>query len=268
MFNRGRLKLTPLHLAVIEGNAKLVAQLKDSPWRFQLESNGFNPLELAQLLGQRQCQKLLTPIHSTLVKVQFKDQPTFSLIKIKEFEQIFKIIYRPFLTFSSYQCLEELIRLCPYLLRFEDLIFSNSEHEAFYQTQLSAGAIADVFIKWINPLVGYGLFAATPLPKNLFVGEYTGRIRRIDKSCPHLNGYCFHYPTRFWSLKYFVIDSLHEGNLLRFVNHSHQSNLQPLWLVNRGILHLILITKCSIDKGMELTFDYGPDYWIRREKNH
>lgn len=124
----------------------------------------------------------------------------------------------------------------------------------------------DTFIKWINPILEYGLFTAADLPERSFIGEYTGVIRQIDKKHPDLNSYCFHYPTRFWSAKYFVIDSLHEGNASRFINHSNQPNLQPLWLVNRGVLHLIFIANQFIAKGAELTFNYGSDYWMRRKK--
>jgi uncharacterized protein len=266
MLNRMRSKASPFHKAVIEGNLELVVQLKDSEWSSLFDVNGFNPLELAQLLGLRQCQELLSNLNPIEIKVQLKDQKSPSLLSIIEFENLFKVIYRPFLTFLSYRSLEEIIHNCPYLLRFEWLMTHHDKSEAFYQAQLSIGAIADVFIKWINPVLEYGLFAAVDLLEKSFIGEYTGVVRRIDKAHPNLNAYCFHYPTRFWSLKYFVIDSLHEGNLLRFINHSDQPNLQPLWLVNRGVLHLIFIANCFITKGTELTFNYGPDYWIRRKK--
>jgi hypothetical protein len=267
MFNRKRLKAIPLHKAVIEDNIELVAQLKNSKWSSLLDENGFKPFELAQLLGLRECQELLSNSNPIEIKVQLKNQKSPSLLSSVEFEDLFKVIYRPFLTFSSYQLLKEIIRNCPYLLRFEWLMTHLDEREAFYQTQLSIGAIADTFVKWINPVLGYGLFAAVDLPEKSFIGEYTGIVRRIDRAHPNLNAYCFHYPTRFWSLKYFVIDSLHEGNLLRFINHSDQANLQPLWLVNRGVLHLIFIANCAITKGTELTFNYGGDYWIRRKKS-
>jgi len=260
------LKITPLHKAVIEGHAEWTASLKDSGWNFCRDANGFTPLELAQLLGRRECQEILSKSNSITIKVQFKDEISPLVISLEEFEKIFKLIYRPFLTFPSYKALNEVICNCPYLLRFEWLANTDNKWEALYQEQLSIGATADTFIKWINPFIGYGLFADSDLPEKSFVGEYTGAVRRIHRDRPDLNAYCFHYPTRFWSLKYFVIDSLHEGNICRFINHSNQSNLQPLWLVNRGLLHLIFITKYRIPKGTQLTFDYGSDYWLHRTR--
>lgn len=261
-----RSKITPLHQAIIDDNPRLVAELKNSQWCSQIDMNGFTPLELARLLGKRQAQELLLKTNPTTIKVQLKDEETIKNYSIPEFEKLFQITYRPFLTFPSYQTLKEVIRNCPYLMRFEWLIFSKDEAEIPYQTQLSTGSTADTFIKWINPTLRYGLFAADDLPEKSFVGEYTGMVRRVDRKHPNLNAYCFHYPTRFWSFKYFVIDSLNEGNILRFVNHSSKPNLQPLWIVNRGLLHLIFITKCYISQGTELTFDYGADYWIHRKE--
>jgi hypothetical protein len=266
MFNQERGVLTPLHQAIIEDDREQVAQLKGSKWHSYPDAHGFTPLELAQLLGRRQCQDILQHPNPTIIKVQLKGAHAPTILTISEFENNFNIVHRPFLTFPSYQTLEEVIRNCPYLLRFEQLMLSSDEREAAYQAQLSSGATADTCIQWINPVLGYGLFSATDLPENSFVGEYTGVVRGIDRQNPDLNAYCFHYPTRFWSFKYFVIDALREGNHLRFINHSDQPNLQPLWLVNRGVLHLIFVTNRFINQGTELTFNYGSDYWIRRKK--
>lgn len=266
MFYRKKGALTPLHQAVIEDDQELVAQLKTSEWRSHWDEYGFTPLELAQLLGRRKCQDILLHANARTIKVEIKGANSSAILTIPEFEKTFNIVYRFFLTFPSYSLLKEIIHNCPYLLRLEQLILSRDEREAFYQAQLSKGVIAETCIQWINPVLEYGLFAAADLPRNSFIGEYTGVVRRIDPQNPDLNAYCFHYPTRFWSFKYFVIDALHEGNHLRFINHSDQPNLQPLWLANRGVLHLIFVTNRFITKGTELTFNYGPDYWMRRKK--
>lgn len=259
--------LNPLHKAIAEDHPEIVKQLKDSEWKNQVDQYGFTSLELSQLLGHRKCEEFLQP-HPLLssFKVQFKDEISFSILNLKEFEKKFHVTYRPFLTFPSYRTLREVIRNCPYFFRFEWLFGGGSELEAHYQYQFSKGIFADTYIKWIDPQLGYGLFTAIDLPVKSFIGEYTGIVRQIDRNDSKLNGYCFHYPTRFWSTNYFVIDALHEGNLARFINHSSQPNLQPLWLVNRRLLHLVFIANQFIAKGTELTFNYGADYWLRRQK--
>lgn len=259
--------LNPLHKAIAEDRPEIVKQLKDSEWKNQVDRYGFTSLELSQLLGRRDCEELLQPKHIPLsFKVQLKDDYSISTLSLKEFENKFHLTYRPFLTFSSYHILQEVIRNCPYFFRFEWLLVGNSELEGHYQTLCLRGFFIDTYVKWINPQLGYGLFTAIDLSEKSFIGEYTGFIRRINKNDSKLNGYCFHYPTRFWSANYFVIDALQEGNLARFINHSSQPNLQPLWLVNRRVLHLVFIANQFIAKGSELTFNYGADYWLRRQK--
>ena len=226
-----------------------------------LDEFGFNPLELAQLLGRTDCRELPS------IKIQLKNRNIPQSFCVSEFEKIFNITYRPFLTFPSPQMLGDAIRNCPYLLRFFDWIAgSHDTQEALYQKQLSLGAAADTFIKWIDSVFEFGLFAGVDLPEKTYIGEYTGRVRCIDPNHPRLNAYCFHYPTKFWSRKYLVIDSQLEGNSCRFINHSNQPNIQPLWLKVKGVLHLVFIANRFIAKGAELTFDYGDDYWIHRKK--
>jgi uncharacterized protein len=257
----------PLHKAVIEDHPEIIKQLKDSDWKNQVDQHGFTSLDLARLLGRRRCEELLRQEATSFsFKVLLKGETSFSTLGLREFEKKFHLTYRPFLTFPSYQILQEVIQNCPYFFRFEWLLGSSSKLEVHYQSQLSKAVFADTYVKWTNPQLGYGLFTDVDLPEKSFIGEYTGIVRRIDKSDPKLNGYCFHYPTRFWSVNYFVIDALHEGNLARFINHSSQPNLQPLWLVNRRVLHLVFITNQFIAKGSELTFNYGADYWLRRQK--
>lgn len=257
----------PAHRAIIEDRIDLIKQLKDSPACDQLDQYGFTPLDLARFLGRRQCEEILEGKELLpSFRVQFKDQNTITTINLRDFEKKFHIAYRPSLTFPSYQTLQEVIRNCPYFFRLEWIWGGSSQLELQYQTQLSTTIFADTYVKWIHPTLGYGLFAASDIPEHSFVGEYTGMVRQVARDHPKLNGYCFHYPTRFWSANYFVIDALHEGNLARFINHSSQPNLQPLWLVNRRLLHLVLIANQSIPKGSELTFNYGADYWLHRKK--
>lgn len=220
--------LTPLHQAVIQDHPDLVRQLKKTNQENQIDKFGFTPLELAQLLGKRECENVLTaPIPHSLktFKVQFKEWSGISTINLREFEKKFHLTFRPYLTFSSYQELEKVIRNCPYFFRLEWLMGGSSQLEAHYQNQLSSGGCAATYIKWINAEYGYGLFTAEDLPEKSFVGEYTGIVRQVSRNHPKLNGYCFHYPTRFWSSNYFVIDALHEGNQTRFINHHPHPNL-------------------------------------------
>jgi hypothetical protein len=259
--------LTPLHLAVIENDVEAVTRLRNSSWIQSPDNLGFTPKELANLLGHRECQELLHSIISHVVKIQQKDEIDPKLLFINEFEKIFDVKYSSFLTFATYASLKEVVRNCPYLLRRATIAWDNHVLAERFKKQLSQGLTAKVVVKWINTDLGYGLFADEDLAPGAFIGEYTGLVRRLYRRRPDPNGYCFHYPTRFGSLKYFVIDALKEGNLLRFVNHSDRPNLLPFCAVDRGLLHTIFMTSHFVSKGKQLTIHYGDDYWIKRQKH-
>lgn len=249
--------LNPLLQAIIENDIKRVVDLKDSKWRFEKDAYGFDAEDLSELLGREEIQKILIPRKPKTIKVQLKESSEIKLMTVEEFKEVFDVTYRSFLTFASYEDLEETIKNCPWFFKYQWLFGKADEMESNYLEFALQGLKAKTLIKWIDPNIGYGLFADTDLPEKAFIGEYTGLLKRIDKKNPDANPYCFHYPTKYFSFKYFVIDALNEGNSLRFINHSDKPNLQPIWLVDKRLLHLVLIAKQPISKGTELTFNYG-----------
>lgn len=257
--------MTPLLEAVIADDLEAVKKLKNSKWRFTCDPLGFTPYELAQHLGRTQIEALFTPLSELPFKVEFQDENP-RILSREEFQEAFGVIYRPYLTFPSYDLLKEVINNCPYLLRFPSLALENYAGAARYQRRLSTGFTVPLVVKWIDEVMGWGAFAAVDLPESTFIGEYTGIVRRLHRSHPDHNGYCFHYPTKFWSWKYFTVDPLKEGNAMRFVNHSDQPNLKPYCFVERRMLHMCFLSSRKIEKGEQLFYDYGKDYWIRRKK--
>ena len=257
--------MTPLHQAVIDNDCAFVAKHLDSLWRHASDSMGFTPLELAQLLGREECLKLFRQSLPSSIKVQAPGESSESSLLLKDFENFFHLKYRSSLCFSSYRLLKQVIRECPYIMRNRWIASENYTWTQVYQQELASGILAPMAIKWIDKSIGYGAFADVDLNQGTFIGEYTGIVKRLYRKHPDHNEYCFHYPTRFWSLKYFAIDAMREGNLLRFVNHSSNPNLQPLCLIDRGLLHLVFVSNQPIAKGTELRFDYGQDFWSKRK---
>jgi len=177
------------------------------------------------------------------------------ILSKKQFEATFQVEFSPYQRFKNLDVLTEVISNCPWILR----TFAGNENRALaekYKTELGEADVADVIIKWVNPNMGYGLFAGKDFVAGEWIGEYTGDVHRLYRWKGEGNPYCFHYPTRWWSLKYFVIDSLSIGNEMRFINHSLEPNLEPICLLDRNLLHMAFLTKRPIEKGEQLFFNY------------
>lgn len=259
--------MTPLHRAVIEDNLEAL-QNKEfiDAWKDIPDQLGFTALEIARFLGKYEAVELLgghLP-DSFLLHPNGLENPV--KLSLQGFEKSLGFRYRPFLTFPSYDFFKQVISQCPYILRSQRIASDNYAWEKHYHQEIVHGEIAPIVIKWIDPVLGYGAFAMEDIEKGQFIGEYAGIVRQLHRRYPDQNPYCFHYPTKWWSLKYFTIDSMKEGNLMRFINHSSRPNLQPVCAVDRKLLHLILVARRAIKQGEQLTFDYGRDYWMRRNQ--
>lgn len=224
-----------------------------------MEKPEFTPLELDRLLGKKQ----LAPRH---IKVHLQNAQSPSELDEEGFRNAFQVEYTPCLRFASYDSFKETLHHCPWIIRYTWIGKENRTLGHLYREQLSQGYVCDSLIKWIDPVMGYGLFTEKDLHPGDYIGEYTGLVRRLYRTHPDHNAYCFHYPTRLWSREYTAIDALIMGNELRYLNHSDTPNLRPACLYDRGLLHLAFFANQHIAKGSELLYNYGEDFWLRRKK--
>jgi hypothetical protein len=118
---------------------------------------------------------------------------------------------------------------------------------------------APLYVGWVNSLVGHGVFADNKIEKGQFVGECTGRIVYSDKAGP-ADKFLFYYPSAS-NTKQFVISAQKEGNLLRFINHASNSNVEGEFVYHKGLWRLAFIATKNIEAGEQLGLDYGPDFW-------
>lgn len=256
----------PLHDAILHDRYDLVQSLVNDETVKIKNRYGFTAIQLAQLLGKQKSLEILQPNqpqhHINVVLRGYKH--AFN-ITTKQFPSTFGVHYASHLRLKDYNTLKQVVRNCPLILKSR-LGEENQQLFQQYQHQIVSGYVANLIILWINDEIGFGAFANEDFPAECYIGEYTGLLRRLYRSKPDPNGYCFKYPTRWWSLKYFVIDALDYGNELRYVNHSVDSNLQPVCLVdlNTNLLHQVFLTSRPIKKGEQLLFNYGGDYWRNR----
>jgi SET domain-containing protein len=131
--------------------------------------------------------------------------------------------------------------------------------------KIEEGYIPAVSVRFINNQVDCGLFAEESLEGRCYVGEYTGVVRKNDRRyLEPLNNYCYTYPVLDEIGRNYVIDAT-KGNLTRFINHSYTPNLQPIYVFYEGFFHLIFLAIRRIEKGEQLFYNYGQNYWKLRD---
>jgi len=257
---------TPFHQAVILHDLSALANLlKQNPEGWKKPNKlGFNALELAKLLDFKDAVELLNPYKPSRIRVFLKNSSHFVKLTPIEFEKQFKTSAYSSLKFQSYLALQETLRnvpLCYPFLLDKNPASNNLQNHVHLETH------PHLAIKWIDTALEYGLFSTEPIEADILIGEYTGLVRKVDRSHPNLNAYCVKYPSRFFSWNYFVIDALAGGNAMRFINHSDQPNLEAHWVLDRRLLHLVITTQQLISKNTQLTLNYGPDFWQHRRKH-
>lgn len=133
----------------------------------------------------------------------------------------------------------------------------------YYYKEIVSPSFSSVFLRKINPSIGWGVFAARCLKPREYIAEYTGVIRKRRRS-DHYNAYCFEYMAEPGRLTSFIIDAKERSGIARYINHSEKPNLEPM-LATIGLqTHLILLTTRAIQVGEQLCYDYGPAYWKKR----
>ncbi len=109
---------------------------------------------------------------------------------------------------------------------------------------------------------GNGVFAARKLPAGTEVMEYTGRLRThayIDKVYADTveSGHTFLFTLN----ERYVVDGNFDSNDARWINHSCDPNCKPYIIENEAgdkkLDRIVIETQRDIEKGEELTFDYG-----------
>jgi hypothetical protein len=131
---------------------------------------------------------------------------------------------------------------------------------------IEASWSSPVSVRYLGEMLGYGLFSEENLAVGSYVGIYTGLIRKNERRyCEPLNNYCYKYPVLDAMGRNYVIDAT-SGHLTRFLNHSDLPNVEPVYAFYEGFYHLIFLAVQRIEKGAQLKFNYGQNYWYLRGK--
>ena len=195
---------------------------------------------------------------------KIKQKSKVFLYTKKEFENLLEVKYIPTLLFETPKILKKINKLCIKAGREGLLTKENIWFGTYYEKEIKSHFIPDVYIKWIDSIKEFGLFANKDFKVREFLGEYTGTVRKYQKIMDDKNSYLFEYSIGYKKTP-FTIDAREKGSLIRFVNHSFKPNVSPLSVYLDGTIHIIFRTNRVIKKDEELTYNYGPFYWKKRE---
>ncbi|HSX04045.1 MAG TPA: SET domain-containing protein [Rhabdochlamydiaceae bacterium] len=199
-----------------------------------------------------------------MIKFIPKDSKEILLYSEEQLEKAIGVKWLPQLEFLKNSFQKRVSRRCQKALRRDLFAIKQKWLGAFFSQEIQKGSHPDLIISWIGHTIGYGVIAGENLPKGAFVGEYTGVVRKRKRR--EENSYCFQYAIGDDWKTPFVIDAKEKGNYTRFINHTSKSNLEPISVYCAGAMHVILITLRQIAKGEQLCYDYGPDYWTKRNQ--
>lgn len=149
-----------------------------------------------------------------------------------------------------------------------DLFYVDKEH--LIQLLEHPTDLSRLEVRFVNPLIGFGVFSKTEIPEQQIVGVYSG-VKTANKP-QRLN---FAYKPEEDSLN-MIIDGKYFGNITRFVNHApdpddHTETIEHtgklvanskahIYYIN-GISIIIHITNRAVKAGEQLLVSYGESYF-------
>lgn len=149
----------------------------------------------------------------------------------------------------------------------ENRDFFEQTHRRYAQL-IQTSAMAPVYIRRINKKVGYGVFSATELEKDTFIGEYTGVIQEAEENAGEEldkggfeSDYSWYYLEEIEQAPTLEISGRFEGNELRYVNHSNEPNVDVEHALIDGYWIIFFKAARKIKADEQLLISYGDAYW-------
>ncbi len=174
--------------------------------------------------------------------------------------------YRRTLEIAQFSILTWIVKKCRKAVEENVITMQQKWLGNYYQKELSSEFLKPILIRWIDSDIGWGVFAQKAFKPKEYIGEYTGVLRKKKNRLDRKNSYCFEYMIGESQTTPYTIDAQDKGNFTRFINHSDKGNCDPMIVFSGGIMRVILYANRKIAKDEQITYDYGPTYWAKREK--
>jgi SET domain-containing protein len=187
-------------------------------------------------------------------------------LTIEQFRQETEVDYLPELKFQNEKIFYRIKDQCSYASKNGYIDSKRKWLGALYADQIRSHYVADVSIRWIDETLEYGLFAEEDFGPGDFIGEYTGVVKRHYPIFGKMSDYCFLYPTSRYFFGKHLIEAQHNGNEIRYANHSDDPNCEAAGIFVDEMFHMILRSIAKIPVGTQITYDYGARYWKSRSR--
>ncbi len=248
---------TLLHLAVLLNRHDVIQELsREIVLKTRRNSFGLTPLEIAQYLDRKESIVLLQSpgdrhfCNRSRVSIPDSEKELFSQLE-----------YLSHPIFEKEELLHDLLKKTNKAKLEDEIPPEKIWMGVYFDKEIQRGIHPLVSIQYIDPDVGYGVFAKQRIPTCAFVGEYTGIVQERKKKHLKDKYYCVRYTVWEMGRRNFVIDAETKGNFTRFINHSSKPNLGLQSVYWRGMPRMIFVALKEIQEGTQLTFDYGAFFW-------
>jgi hypothetical protein len=136
-----------------------------------------------------------------------------------------------------------------------------------YKKDVEDHVLAPMYLKYVSPVIGYGIFAADAIKAEDFIGIYAGKLRKLhweDQSFKEDVDYAWYYTIPNKEDQSMIVDGKYEGNELRFINHANDPNTKRVDVIVGDNFYVCYVACRDIAKDEELTVSYGTGYWSSR----
>lgn len=185
-----------------------------------------------------------------------------------------------FKTLKIEYCEEYIIEYKPLLqvdAKDSDYYYANVDEFDYltdtYGENIRKRDIAPVYISTTESR-GYGLYALENIPKDTFIGIYTGTIKEQQEMVGYDEtgfdtDYAWDYPDEIDGFPLLEVDAKPTGNEMRFGNHDKCPNLRVEHTIVDNLWYIFFVADRDINADEELTISYGEAYWDTdyREEN-
>jgi hypothetical protein len=183
-------------------------------------------------------------------------------LSLEEFEKLTGAKWIPGLDFADFHLFSDITQRALKLHKKGKMTPEQLWLGSYFKKEILSAASPDVEIRWIDSTLGWGVFALRNFKKMEFIAEYSGKL--VKRKSQSKNAYAFEYIIVQGIATPYTIDASEQGGIARYINHSATPNLNSSLATLENVSRVILYTKEPVAKGIQLCYDYGPDYWAKR----